>query len=173
MGVYSVVLADSEIRDSISGCKSVAILGCPACANSSIAFDRERPVSKRTVDEATGKTINEPIAIKEECQRLQAMLEEEGIAATIELLPGPCVLSDERQLADSELIDRCSKADAVLALCCAGGVAGMHKRLGKKAKTIAGMETMGSSLSYTVVDKDTGLVYMDRKRSKMIPVANR
>jgi len=46
----------------------------------------------------------------------------------------------------------------------------MDRRLGKTARIIPGMKTVGSSLSYTVVDEARGLVYMDRERSKMIPM---
>ena len=104
----------------------------------------------------------------EEAKRLKALLERKGIDTTVEVLPGPCVLSADRESADSELVDRCADAEAVVTLCCTGGALGMDKRLAKRARTIPGMKTVGSSLSYTVVDEAKGLVYMDRERSKMI-----
>ena len=170
MGVYSVLLPDAKTVGRVADCKSVAIVGCTVCANSSIAFDREVPLAKLTVDEATGETTSEAVAVAEEAKRLKSLLEENGTNATVELLPGPCVLSAEREMADAELVGRCADAEAVVTLCCAGGTLGVERRLGKTVRIIPGMKTVGSSLSYTVVDKTTGLVYMDKAKCKMIRV---
>ncbi len=168
MGVYSVLLPDSEILERLSGFRSVTILGCTACANSSIAYDKDLPLTRLVVDETTQKTRGEPVAIVVEAQRLKALLAKEGIDTSIEMLPGPCVLSAERELADAELVERCARTDAVLTLCCTGGTVGVDRRLTDRAQTISGMKTVGSTLSYTVVDKGKGLVYMDQERSRMI-----
>ena len=93
MGVYSVLLPDSKILGRVAGFKSVVILGCTACANSSIAFDRDVPLARLVVDETTGQTTREPVAVMEEAKRLKALLEKKGINTRVEMLPGPCVLS--------------------------------------------------------------------------------
>lgn len=170
MGVYSVLLPDSKILGRVSSFKSVVILGCTACANSSIAYDKDLPLARLAVDKTTEKTTSKPVAILEESDRLKALLEKKGIDTSVEMLPGPCVLSAERESADAELVDRCAGAEAVLTLCCGGGTLGIDRRLAKRAQVISGMKTVGSSLSYTVVDKAKGLIYMDRERSKMIRV---
>ena len=170
MGVYSVLLSDSKILGRVGDSRPVVILGCTVCANSSIAFDRDVPLAKLVVDESTEQAIREPVAVVEEAERLKALLEENGTDARVEMLPGPCVLSAERELADSELVDRCADAEAVVTLCCSGGALGVERRFGKTTRIIPGMKTVGSSLSYTVVDEATGLVYMDQEKSKMIRV---
>ena len=170
MGVYSVLLPDSKILARVADFRSVVILGCTVCANSSIAFDRDVPLARLVDDEGTGQVIREPVAVVEEAGRLQALLGEKGISTRVEMLPGPCVLSADREVADSELVDRCADVEAVVTLCCAGGALGVERRLGKTARIIPGMKTVGSTLSYTVVDGATGLVYMDRERSKMVRV---
>ena len=170
MGVYSVLLPDAKIIGRVADFKSVVIVGCTVCANSSIAFDKDVPLAKLVVDEATGETTREAVAVREEAERLKHVLEENGTNAEVELMPGPCVLSAEREIADAELVGRYADVEAVITLSCAGGTLGVERRFGKTVKTIPGMKTVGSSLSYTVVDGATGLVYMDKSKSRMIRV---
>lgn len=170
MGVYSVLLPDSKILERVAGFESVVIVGCTVCANSSIAFDKNLTLARVVVDKVTGETTRQSVAVVEEAERLKRLLEEKGIEASVGIMPGPCALSAEREAADAELVNRWADAEAVLTLCCAGGTLGIEKLLAKRAKTISGMRTVGSSFSYTVLDEKKGLVYMDREKSKMIRV---
>jgi len=168
MGVYSVLLPDSKILRRVAGFKSVAILGCPVCANSSIAYDKDIPLSRVLLNKNTGETVRAPVAIMEEANRLKTLLESKGTNVRVEVPFMPCVVSVEREQADRELAERCSQVEAVVTLCCAGGTLGIKRRLGKTVKVIPGMRTAGLSLIYAVFDEATGFIYMDKNRSKMI-----
>jgi hypothetical protein len=173
MSVYSVMLSDEKILRALTSFKSIAILGCTACANASIAYDKDLPVGKLLTDKETGRTRQIPVAIAEEANRLKAILENKGIDVKLELRPILCTLSDATEPDDISLINRCGNAEAVVALCCAGGALGIKKRFGNTVKIIPAMKTVGVYQSYTVRDSAKGLVYIDKKKSTVIRLFGR
>lgn len=166
MGAYSVVLPDSKILDRVAGFKSVVILFCKNCANLSIAYDKGVPVSRILTNEETGETTQEPVAIIEETKRLQALIKSKGVNARVEVWPGgPCFLNADNESDYMELADRCTGAEAVVALCCVGGIPGPKRYLGKTAKIIPGMRTVGHFHFYRFVDED--FVHIDKSKSRV------
>ena len=169
MGVYSVVWPDSTILGRVAGLKSVVVLGCSGCAGLSIAYDKGIPVSRILVDEDTGETVREPVAIMEEMNRLKALLKSKGIDARLEMWPGgPCFLRADSDSAYLELADRCKNADAVVALCCVGGMPGVKRYLGKTANIVSGMRTAGHFHLYTFVDEAKEFVCIDKSKSRIM-----
>jgi len=79
MVVHVVLVPDSKILQEVAGFKSVVILGCTYCANSSIAYEKNVPAYTMSVDKTTGRTTLLPIAMMEETNRLKNLLESKGI----------------------------------------------------------------------------------------------
>ena len=170
MGVYVVIRPDEDILKKVSKFKSIVILGCTACANISIAYDRDLPVSRVLADKETGRARRLPVAIVEEANRLKAFLKSKGTEAKIETLASICRFSDETALDDLSLAKSCSDAEAVLVLACPAGVLGAKRRLGETAKVLPGMKIMGLCENYTFTDSEKGLVYLDKNKSALIRI---
>lgn len=179
MVVHVVLVPDSKILEEVVGFKSVAIVGCTACANSSIAYEKNLPVYMMSVDETTGRTTLLPMAMMEETNRIKNLLESKGITVRVEIWPPLCSQAHDKELptamggrqwADPELANRCADAEAVIALCCDGGMLGIKKRLGKAAKIILGMKTIGLSQFYFTLDEAKQFVHVDKDRSTVIRV---
>jgi len=168
MGVYSVLVPDSKILKGVAGFRSVVVLGCPVCANLSIAYDKNLPVSRIVVNEDTGETTRPPVAIAEEANRLKDLLESKGMSVRIEMWPMLCTISAYAEQAESEFINRCAEVEAIIALCCAGGALGIKRRLAKAVKIMPGMKTAGESQYCIVLDEAKEFVYIDKKKSTVI-----
>jgi hypothetical protein len=168
MGVYSTMRTDAAIMRDIAGLKSVVILGCSSCANTSIAYDKELPVNRIVIDNSTGRTKTTPVAIVEEENRLKALLESEGIKTGCEVFSAPCVLSDDIARDQAELLNRCDKAEAIITLFCPSGILGLKKLLHENIKIVPGMKTRGLWQRYTITDRETGLMYIDKSRFTII-----
>ena len=177
MVVHVVLVPDSKIIEEVAGFKSVAVVGCSACANNSIAYEKTLPAYVMSVDKTTRRTRLLPMAMMEETNRLKNLLESQGITVRVEIWPPLCLLTYEkglptamggRQWADPELANRCADAEAVIALCCVGGMLGVKKRLGKAAKIIRGMKTVGLSQFYFTLDEAKEFVHVDKDRSTII-----
>jgi len=177
MVVHTFLIPDSKILEEVAGFKSVVILGCTACANFSIAYEKDMPAYMISVDKTTGHATLLPTAMMEETNRLKNILESKGINVRVELWPPLCILTHDREMpsgmggdkwADPELADRCADAEAVIALCCIGGVLGVKKRLGKAVKIIPGMRTIGLSQFYFTLDETKEFVHVDKDRSTII-----
>lgn len=175
MVTHTVMRSDSKILEEVEGLKSVAIVGCPYCASFSIAYEKDVPVQKLTIDEKTGRPTKLPVAMMNEANRLKAILESRGVGVCVELWPPLCCMTLDNELqaggpqwADPELANRCVGAEAVIALCCSGGVIGLKMRLGDGSKVIPGMKTVGISLLYFSLDRDSNLVHIDMEKSTII-----
>lgn len=177
MVVHAVLVSDSKIIEEVAGFKSVAIVGCTACANMSIAYEKNMPAYMMSVDKTTGRTTLLPTAMMEETNRLKNLLESKGINVRVEIWSPLCTLTHDNELptsiggsqwADPELANRCADADAVIALCCVVGMLGMKRRLGKAAKIVRGMKTVGLSQFYFTLDEAKEFVHVDKDRSTVI-----
>jgi hypothetical protein len=177
MVVHSVLVPDSKIFEEVAGFKSVAMVGCTACANNSIAYEKNLPAYMMSVDKTTGRARLLPMAMMEETNRLKNFLERKGITVRVEIWPPLCSLTHDkalptamggRQWANPELANRCADAEAVIALCCVGGMLGIKKRLGKAVKIIRGMKTVGLSQFYFALDEAKEFIHVDKDRSTII-----
>jgi hypothetical protein len=170
MGVYLVMVPDSKIAKQTTGMKSVVIAGCLACANDSLGYDKDYPLAKIAVDKDTGKAAEMPASVVAEANRLKELLESKGVSAEIQMRFGMCILPHDRESSMAELVDRCSKADAIITLCCPGGTLGLKKCLTQAARIVPGMKAEGIIQISKTLDEAGGLVYVDKDQSTTIPL---
>ena len=168
MGVYSSMRSDADILREINGLKSVVIVSCSSCANTSIAYDKDLPVNRITTDKETGRTKTVPVAVVEEANRLKTLFEKNGIETKCEIFSAPCVISDDIARDQSAVLKHCNEADAVVTLFCPSGIMGLKRLLRKDIKIVPGMKTMGLWQRYTYTDPATGLMYIDKAKFAIV-----
>lgn len=152
-------------------------MGCPYCANYSIAYEKDEPVQRLVIDEETGGISRPPLAILNEADRIKGILEGGGKSVRVEIWPSLCYMTSDSEVYGGgpkwtapELVERCSGAEAIVALCCAGGVTGLKKCFGEGVKVIPGMKTEGISFMSFSLDKETNLIHIDKETSTIIRV---
>jgi hypothetical protein len=170
MGVYSVMLPDENLIRAVDGLNRIVILGCGGCANDSLAYDKNITL-KVIFDKHLGQNGPAPDAIIEEANRLMDLFGNKVKDIRIAVGMGLCTRSTDAK--PDEWVSTCSEAEAVVALCCVGGMVGIKEYLGKAIKVIPGMKTIGVHYSYKVIDPDTGLLNIDRDKSAFMAIFNR
>ena len=79
MVVFSRLVSDSNILKGAEDFVYVAIMGCAACANFSIAYEKDQPVYQLSTDEITGNIRRMPYSILRQMNHLKNLLEENGV----------------------------------------------------------------------------------------------
>jgi hypothetical protein len=177
MVIFSRLISDSYILKAAEELTSVAIVGCAACANHSIAYEKDQPVYKLTTDETTGNIRRMPYSILGHMDHLKKLLEEKGVNVTNEIVSALCLTTDDSKLsemmgnpswADQNLKKRCANAEAFVSLCCGGGVFGLRRRMGNDVKIIPGMRQIGTVQFFLVLDEGKEFVLLDKERCDVI-----
>ncbi len=172
--IYAELLPDSTIMKNVESYDSMTLVVCPVCANTSVGYQKNLPVLKKSVDETTGETTYIRIAIAGEAQRIKELLDEKDVK--IEMYGAPCAMAMDKELprnlnggdADTKLVEQCADADVVLALCCSVGVLGLKRRLGGSTRIVPCMKTRGFSQFSFKFDEAKELVYVDRESSTVL-----
>jgi hypothetical protein len=156
---------------------SVAIVGCAACANHSIAYEKDQPVYQLSTDEATGNIRKMPYSLMRQMDHLKKLLEEKDVTVTNEIVGALCFTTDDSELSelmgnpgwtDQSLKERCANAEAFVTLCCGGGVFGLRHRLGNDVKIIPGMREVGTGQFFLVLDEGKEFILLDKERCDVI-----
>lgn len=143
--------------------RSVLIVGCPLCANLSLAYFRDEPAYKLS------PTGIRAYALEREASKLRKKLAEKGTKVRtfgfnlLSVLLGiPCYTT---YVWRRMLLKASSGVDAVVTLCCSAGHVAIKDILKDKTRVVRGMKTLGSlstslSLRYfnVVVKKDKTFV---------------
>ena len=151
--IYAELLPDSTIMKNVESYDSLTLVACSACANTSVGYQKNLPVLKRSVDEATGEITFIRSAITGEAYRIKELLEEKDKDVKVEMYNVPCAMAMDKELpryvkggdADIKLFEQCVDTDVVLALCCSVGVLGLKRRFGGSTGIVPGMKTIGIS----------------------------
>ena len=168
MVVFSVTLPDEKLLQAAKGLKKIVVMGCSVCANNSIAYETGLPLSKMPEDSTARHLMPSPVAILEEANRLKALLADTVEEISVDISPGFCILGDSPGHGALGSVKTYDDVDAVVALCCVGGVAGLKIRYGDSVKIIPAMKTEGIIVAYTVNDKEQGIANIDREKSRVI-----
>jgi hypothetical protein len=176
MGVFVRLIPDSKVIKASEDFSSVAIAGCSGCANISMAYAKDQPISRITIDETTGKPKRLPYALLEQIGHLKKLLQEKGVKVTTETIRGMCMDTDDSEYAKlledpswtDSLKERCANVEAFITLCCSGGVFCLKQQLGKDIKIIPGMRDAGTWQVLSVLDEKKEFVLIDRDKSTVI-----
>ncbi len=174
--IYAELLPDSTIMKIVESYDSMTLVVCTACANTSVGYQKNLPVFKRSVDEATGEITFVRSAITGEAYRIKELLAEKDKDVKVKMYGAPCAMAMDKELprnlnggeADIKLVEQCADTDAVLALCCSVGVLGLKRRLGGSTRIVPCMKTSGFSQFSFKFDEAKELVYVDRESSTVL-----
>ena len=175
--IYSNLLPDSTLLKSVEEYDSLTIVLCPMCGNLSVGYHKDLPIYQKVLDESTGETKYERVAIFDEANRIKKLLQDTGKQVKMEIYGGPCMTALDAELpgnvnggdSDAKLVEGCTGSDAVLALCCSVGAIGLRHRLGEEYRIVPGMKTLGISHFSFKFDETRTLVYADKENSTIIP----
>ena len=165
MTSYSELANDEYFLQQVGEGKSVCIIGCPYCANQSIAFSKDISVIGKS---SFGGLIYKPYAITQEANRIKALFETKGIAADVKIF-GPlssnplCWMTEKGR---SKIAKACENSDAAIALSCYLGCEGIKSALPESFKVIPGMVAVGQITSY--LSKQKGKIILDKNKTKVV-----
>jgi len=168
MVVFSVTLSDEHLLQAARGLNKVVILGCSVCANNSIAYEKGFPLSKMPEDKTAKHIMPSPVAVLTEANRIKDLLAGSVKDISVDISPGFCIMSEGGNQGVLGNIKPYKDVDAVIALCCVGGVAGLKMRFGDSIKVIPAMRTEGIIVAHMVNDEAKGVTSIDRSKSLVI-----
>ncbi|MCW4041861.1 MAG: hypothetical protein NWE83_14060 [Candidatus Bathyarchaeota archaeon] len=176
--IYSKSLTENKLLERAQGHQSLIFMGCRACANYSVTYDKNLPVYEKTIDPASDEVKYVPYAIVEEGNQLKTFFERQGFKTEFELIRPPCTSSNDIRVpenfgggeqASPDFAERYAKYNAVISLCCASGTLGLRKKLGKTLKVIQGRETIGMGQIVFKSDDEQEYIYVDKQASTITP----
>ena len=170
MGLYSTIDPNDKILQKIKDFKSVAIFGCEGCANDSIAFQKGYPLAEITQDENTGQEKYVPFALKKETGRLKKLLKSKNISTEIEIMFALCDMSPGRKSYIDNVIKNRPDLEAIITLCCPGGIISLKKVVPHFVKIIPAMKTQGMFHTYRVPDESGKFIKMDMEKTSYIKI---
>ncbi len=163
LGSYSQVASDAYFLQQVGDAKSITIIGCPYCANQSIAYDKNISIIGES---SLGGLRSKMYVINQEANRIKGLLESKGKSASVKVfgLPhwGLCWqnANDRKAVAKA-----CENSDAAIALSCFAGCEGIKSALPESFKVIPGMFNVGIISAYLSVEK--GKVVLDKAKTKV------
>lgn len=164
--VYSELIPKEAILQGVGDAKTVTIVGCPHCANVSIAYAKNIPYSKSIGGGVLGMITSKPTAIIQEAHDIKDLLENKGATVKIKilgkLLP-PCGMTEKGHRKIAEI---CKDSDCVVALSCISGCLGMKNALPKTCKIFPAMNTVGWLETCSKVEKGNHII--DKQKSRVI-----
>lgn len=138
MSVYSVPVDHDAIVRSLEGAESVAILSCPFCASLAISHQRDLPVYRPTSRPSwMYGGMMEALALK---SRLSAEGKRVWLYGLNSLATPFCTPG---RMKVRRIRSKCRGADAVLVMSCTGGLVGISQALGRSARVVHGMRSVG------------------------------
>jgi hypothetical protein len=159
---------DAYLLNEVADSKSVCIIGCPHCANRSIAYAKGMSVIGKS---ALSGLIYKPYAVTQEADRLKELFATKGVAATVKIFKKtdspPCWLHQKERKA---IAKACEKADAAVTLCCNAGRRGIKTALPASFKVIPGMSTVGSISAYLTLKNGNDV--MDKAKTEVVYLKN-
>ena len=138
--VYCESYSDEEVVRGLEGAKSIILVGCPGCANTSLYLKNDPEGSAMLTISPTGFTA---VSMKSEMDRLQRLLSLKGL--NVDTFGGKYPLGilcvpDKR--GKHKIINNCQGYDAIVTLCCDGGTKSISKIL-KGKKIVPAMKGAG------------------------------
>ena len=161
---YCELVSDEYLLQQVGEAKSIAIFGCPYCANQSIALSKGMTVIGKT---SLGGIKYTPYAVAQEANRIKELFEKKGKSASLNIY-GPlasnpfCWMTEKGR---SKIAKACENSDAAVALCCNLGREGIKSALPDSFKVIPGMTTLGQITAY--LSTQNGKIVLDKEKTKV------
>ena len=158
-----MVGSDEYLLQQVGDSKSITIIGCPYCANQSLAYDKDISIIGES---SLGGLRGKVYVIAKEADRIKGLLESKGKSATVKIfgLPhwGLCWQNgkDRKSVAKA-----CENSHATIALSCFAGCEGIRSSLPESFKVIPGMFNVGTISAYLSVEM--GKVVLDKAKTKV------
>jgi len=164
LGTYCELASDAYLLQQVGDAKSITIIGCPYCANQSIAYSKGVSViGESSFYGLRGKVY----VIAEEANRIKELLESKGKSANVKIFGVPhWGLCWQNAKDRSAVAKACENSDAAIALSCYTGCEGIRSALPESFKVIPGMATLGTIFAYLSVEK--GKVVLDKAKTKVV-----
>ncbi len=163
MGSYSEIVGDEHLLQQVGDAKSITVIGCPYCANQSVAYSNGISVIGET---SLGGLRSKMYAISQEANRVKELLESKGKSANVKIFGFPhWGLCWQNAKDRSAVVKACENSDAAIALSCFAGCEGIRSALPESFKVIPGMANVGTISAYLSVEK--GKVVMDLAKTKV------
>jgi hypothetical protein len=153
MAVYTKLKELEEIRN-----EKILLIGCPFCANLSLAYEKGKPAYKLTIRGIIA------VAMEEELHALERKLRKENSVKRWRqrVVSSPlCAMSGRKQKALKNISERYTM---ILTLCCMAGHFSIKRETGKKV--IPAMETAG--VLSTSLRIKWNRIFVDRGKTKVI-----
>ena len=164
MTSYCELVSDEYLLQQVGESKSIAIFGCPYCANQSIALSKGMSVIGKT---SLGGIKYTPYAVAQEANRIKELFESKGKSADVQIY-GPlasnpfCWMTEKGR---SKIAKACENSDAAVALCCNMGREGIKSALPDSFKVIPGMTTLGQITTY--LSTQNGKIVLNKDKTKV------
>ena len=164
MTSYCELVSDEYLLQQVEEAKSIAIFGCPYCANQSIALSKGMSVIGKT---SLGGIKYTPYAVAQEANRIKELFESKGKSADVQIY-GPlasnpfCWMTEKGR---SKIAKACENSDAAVALCCNLGREGIKSALPDSFKVIPGMTALGQITAY--LSTQNGKIVLDKEKTKV------
>jgi len=161
---YCELVSDEYLLQQVEEAKSIAIFGCPYCANQSIALSKGMSVIGKT---SLGGIKYTPYAVAQEANRIKELFESKGKSADVQIY-GPlasnpfCWMTEKGR---SKIAKACENSDAAVALCCNLGREGIKSALPDSFKVIPGMTALGQITAY--LSTQNGKIVLDKEKTKV------
>ncbi len=164
MGSYSELASDAYLLQHVGNEKSVCIIGCPYCANQSIAYSKDMSVIGKS---SLGGLTYKPYGVAQEANRIKELFEKKGVSASVKIFGFPtsplCWLNQKDR---NKISKACEKYDAAIALSCNAGSEGIKTALPEPFKVVPGMATVGTIAAYLSIQN--GKVILDKTKTKVV-----
>jgi hypothetical protein len=163
LGSFSKVFDDSYLLREVGDAKSVCIIGCPHCANQSIAYAKDMEIIGKV---KMGGLAYDPYALTQEANRIKNLLATKGITAKTKIfgrtISPPCWMHEkERRM----VATACENTHAAITLCCSSGCEGIKTALPKTVKVVPGMATIGTISAY--LETKSGKDFLNKEKTKV------
>jgi hypothetical protein len=166
MVTYSELIPREAILQGVGDAKKVTIIGCPHCANTSLAYVNNIPLGKTRGGNLLSMMTSKPTALIQEANSIKELLENRGITTKVTILGKmmpPCGMNEKGHRKIAKIADG---SDCVVALSCICGCVGIKSALPKTLKIFPAMNTLGWIDIFRKVEK--GHYFIDKQKSKVI-----
>lgn len=164
MGVYTKLIPDSQIKNCCIGYDAVVILGCGACTNESLAYQKKDGLISEIRIDSKGQTFEFPLAVNNEMERISSMLENIGhtVRAMHVNVYGGIAVCNPKVDSINLIKDEIPLGDVILAICCPAGQLGIKRIIENSIDVLPAVDVVGTLYCHFI--KKNGKSIIDKNK---------